>query len=375
MKMKTKKVGMKNWVVLLIVLLLAFSFSFFGYHTYDLFVTDSDAYRANLFDSISQKTSSLLIELNDFPRDEGDDVLYLSRIGGLQDFLNTDGSSDALAQEVSDEFLTFLGVGSAYSQLRYIDENGQERVRVEYDGEKYNSASVGEMVNKRNRYYFDETMKLDFGEVYVSKLDLNIEKDVLENRGSKENPEYVPVIRYGTPVFNDAGEARGIVISNVYADYFLEDIRRQASVGDFSFMMDNDGYYLAHPNRSKEFSFMFGGKYNVFVDYPEYADELLTSFDERILDTEDKVFVLRYIYPTVGTFEAYQGALKIHGDDPEQEYYWVLVSVSEKTHVNSVLSKMEKEMIFSILLAFLVFVAVLVLLIMLRVMNGHKRYS
>ena len=70
-----------------------------------------------------------------------------------------------------------------------------------------------------------------------------------------ENPEYVPVIRYAMPVFSDNGDRKGAVVFNVYADYFLEDIRRLNKEGDTSFLIDNRGYYLAHSNKSKEFSF------------------------------------------------------------------------------------------------------------------------
>ena len=54
-------------------------------------------------------------------------------------------------------------------------------------------------------------MSARLGRVFVSPLDLNIE------RGEIEVP-YKPVIRYATPVFDKENKAKGIVITNVFVN-------------------------------------------------------------------------------------------------------------------------------------------------------------
>ena len=175
-------------------------------------------------------------------------------------------------------------------------------------------------------------MSLDKGEVFVSGLDLNVENEIMENRGTEENPKYVPVIRYATPVFSDKGEPRGIVISNVYADYFLDDIRNFQREGEATFLIANDGYYLAHPEKAKEFAFMFDNKDDNFAkDYPEVADRIMENCSKRRIETDDSIFTYRCIYPMASSFGIYEGSKKFTGDKDND--YWILVTATDKNEV------------------------------------------
>ncbi|MBM4457264.1 MAG: ATP-binding protein [Chloroflexi bacterium] len=54
-----------------------------------------------------------------------------------------------------------------------LDENGNELVRVDWDGQQARLISPDQLQNKADRPYFQETMKLAAGEVYLSPVDLN----------------------------------------------------------------------------------------------------------------------------------------------------------------------------------------------------------
>jgi hypothetical protein len=203
-------------------------------------------------------------------------------------------------------------------------------------------------------------------------LDLNKENDILENRGGESFPEYVPTIRYATPVFDSKSNKRGILIFNVYADYFLEDIRRMSSKGDVSFLVDNKGYYLANPNRSKEFSFMFGEEERFDIDYPEVGGEILNNFDKRFIERGGKIFSFRYLYPTAGTFATYKGAEKIFGENPDNEYYWVLISVSDSSLVNGNIENIKSEFVVSVLFSAMMILLVVVLLLVVLMLDKNK---
>ena len=64
-------------------------------------------------------------------------------------------------------------------------------IRIDFDGKNYEVIKKSELQDKSLRYYFNETMNLDGGEIYVSPLDLNVENEKIENRGTEENPIYV----------------------------------------------------------------------------------------------------------------------------------------------------------------------------------------
>lgn len=294
-------------------------------------------------DSIDQRMDSLFFEINDFPRQAGDDVLFLSKLYNLKMLINEKGNVDGLEQD----FLAFLEENSVYYQLRYINENGDEVVRVDFDEDGKRIIEEDFVQNKQDRYYFKETMMLSKGEVFISRLDLNMENEKIEVREKDGVSNYIPVIRYATPVFDDMGDRRGIVISNVYADYFLEDIRRAQRSEEYVFLVDSSGYYLAHPNRSKEFGFMFNNEAErIQVDYSEVSDELFVSPDERRIRPNGLIFSLRYIYPTISSFEVYRGSEKAMGNNSEDKYYWVLVTVSEKTDVVKELNLANQDYLF-----------------------------
>ena len=99
--------------------------------------------------------------------------------------------------------------------------------------------------------------------------------------------------RHGPDYANNKDEPRGIVISNIRADYFLNDIRNFQRQGEVTFFINNDGYYLTHPDKTKEFAFMFNDKDDNFSkDYPEVASKVMEKCDERRAETDNFIWRL-----------------------------------------------------------------------------------
>ncbi|MCK4650011.1 cache domain-containing protein [Candidatus Pacearchaeota archaeon] len=373
--MKLKRLlNRKRLVVLICVLLLVLA-GYLIFNSYIMYEMTSHSYRAEMVDAMGQRMNLLFLEINDFPRDAGDDILYFGRSEYLRHFINSVGAvREDFKKELERDLVLFLDVNEVYYQSRYIDENGDEIIKAEFDGEKYSIVEEENLQNKKDRYYFKEASMLGPGEIYVSYLDLNMKHGAFENIGTIENPKYISIIRYAMPVFDDFGVNRGIVVLNVYADYFLEDIRRLAKENDISFLIDKNGYYLAHPNKSKEFSFMFDDdEDSILKDYPDASRVILGGFDERIFENEDYIFTFRYIYPTIGTFEMYEGSKKVFGEDSEKEYYWVLVSVSDKSEVNQSVKAVRYRFIVFVLFSILMVALMFVLLLIILAINGSLK--
>ena len=104
----------------------------------------------------------------------GADVLFLADMysyysdteGGLADIL-----------EVWEDFSFREKV---YDQIRYIDAAGDEVIRIDFNDAVCEQTDEKELQNKSGRYYFTDTMALDEGQIFVSKLDLNIENGEIE---------------------------------------------------------------------------------------------------------------------------------------------------------------------------------------------------
>ena len=121
------------------------------------------------------------------------DVLLLASSLQLKDTLQR---NDPQATDyVTHNWTLFADIKQVYDQIRWIDETGMERIRVNWSNQGAYPVPVAELQNKKGRYYFDDTIKLDRGQLSISPLDLNIE------HGQIELP-LKPMIRIGTPIFD-----------------------------------------------------------------------------------------------------------------------------------------------------------------------------
>jgi hypothetical protein len=219
-----------------------------------------------------------------------------------------------------DNFLNFMRGETAYYQLRYIDEFGMEKVKVIFEDDGLKAILREDLQNKSNRDYFIKTMSLQKGEVFISTLDLNVENNALENKGTEENPIYVPVVRYSTPVFNEKNKSVGIIVMNIYADYFLDNVRNLQK--ENIFVINQDGYYLANNNKSKEFGFDFGNNITFFNDFSLNESFLEENKLNEIVKVGDKTYILEYVFPDEFSHETYLASERL-----DYERYWVYVYV------------------------------------------------
>lgn len=150
-----------------------------------------------------------------------------------------DGSSSRLAS-LERSALAFVRSRSGYFQLRFIDAGGRELMHVESGRSGPSITPASELQDKSERSYFDQTLRLASGEVYVSRMDLNVE------RGAIEEP-HRPVVRLATPIDDAAGRRRGIVVLNARGEHFLRAFERNPDEdGVQRMILDSDGYWLQH---------------------------------------------------------------------------------------------------------------------------------
>ncbi|GEM_PF-5681529 len=151
---------------------------------------------------------------------------------------------------VEGDFLSFAKAKKDFDQLRYINKNGMEIIRVNSRNGVTEAVPLDELQNKSNRYYVIEGLKLSQGELYVSPLDLNVE------RGEVENPR-VPMIRFVSPVYKDDKRV-GLIVINYRASQMLEDLESFGTQDQGRFLLLNrEGYFLASPDDDEEWGFMY----------------------------------------------------------------------------------------------------------------------
>ena len=141
-----------------------------------------------------------------------------------------------------------------YDQIRFIDADGDEKIRINIGINGVYSVPEKDLQNKKDRHYFTEAIKLSEESVYVSPLDLNIEK------GKIEIP-YKPMIRLSTPVYDNQGTLQGVIVLNYLADYMLSEFRELAANSQGEIILLNAaGYRMSSPDPDKDWNFMFDEK-------------------------------------------------------------------------------------------------------------------
>lgn len=337
MKKINKKIKLSGILIIVFFVLLVV-LVYLGFNLYSKTVKDL------LIDNLEQEVSFKAKIIDRALIDLGNDVLFLSQVPPIQGIIRArdnkgfdevgDSSYETWVDRLNDLFSYISISKQIYGQFRYIDENGNEMARVDFKNGNAIIISRDDLQNKADRYYFGETIKLNKGEVFISPLDLNVEHGEIKNRGSEENPSYVPVIRYATPVFDDLGNSKGIIIINVYAEFFLREIKEtNKKVGEI-FLINGKGFYLAHSNTKKEFEFMFDKEASFYKDYPEIAENILANAGQNFLETDDLFVSFKYIYPTFRNLEIKKGEEINFQGIPKENHFWVLVIVLPKNEIS-----------------------------------------
>lgn len=199
-------------------------------------------------------------------------------------------------------------------QIRYIDKDGMENVRLDRS-EKNLSYTILENVilqDKKDRYYFQEVSKMGKKNgVWISKIDLNIEN------GKIQTP-YVPTVRLAVPIYQDA-KFEGIVILNIFMKDILNNMT-SSSLFTVS-LIDGNGDFLIGKAEIDGTLYDFSWskyllkKIDLESFAPNYIQQILTSHE---FDSEH--YHSKKISTSVGLNEDITMVLKIKDEKVEELY-------------------------------------------------------
>ena len=251
------------------------------------------------------------------------DLLLLT--GMLEHDLPMFKNWEKASKHVSHDLWMYAAIKNIYDQIRFIDANGMERIRVNYNNGKPAIVSESRFQNKAHRYYFRDAMNLERGDIYVSPFDLNVE------HGQVEQP-WKPMIRFATPVFNDHGDKMGITVLNFLGAKLLGkfELKHAGSPGDVM-LLNADGYWMHAPWPEKQWGFMFpGGEGKIFgKDFPEEWQRIREGKSGQF-ETANGLFTYATVYPMQEVWKSSAGpgeALMSRELQPESDvYHWKIVS-------------------------------------------------
>lgn len=189
------------------------------------------------------------------------DLMVLAENESLGEYLAS--PSRELTGKLEQRYRNFANDRRVYSQVRFIDDDGNEVVRVNTSDDETVIVTEDLLQNKGSRYYFKETIRRNRGEIFVSPLDLNLEN------GKIETP-FNPVLRVGTPVFDRGGSRRGMVMLNYRANLLLERFEGVFPLRDSSSfeILNKEGFWIRGASKDKEWGFMFSEGKTLQQDNP-----------------------------------------------------------------------------------------------------------
>ncbi len=157
-------------------------------------------------------------------------------------------------------FLNSINNNKNFFQLRYLDKNGQEVIRVNRDNKQdiVYVTKNSDLQNKADRYYFKETILNSNKLFWYSKFDLNVENNIIEK-------PYKPTFRVSKNIYYK-GNFYGILIVNIDMSKLDKFIK---SFSNFEIsMIDKEGNYLLSSDDNKQWSRYLNKNYNFKNDYP-----------------------------------------------------------------------------------------------------------
>jgi PAS domain S-box-containing protein len=226
------------------------------------------------------------------------DVTQLAQLLTLQRYIRT-GAEDA-KQLLQTIFVNRVQSWQAFAQIRYIDASGIERIRVDQNNGQTIVVGDAALQNKGDREYFRQTAVLAAGQLYISRIDLNVEN------GAIEQP-WKPMLRMAAPIFSaDTGEQAGIVIINVLAQNLIENLRSGLDDNGVGLMMLTDeGYWITGAPEEKLWGFMFGNDHTLAAENPALWQAALSG-DQPTFWQGNRLYAFSTIKPS--------GSLHLRGD-------------------------------------------------------------
>jgi len=245
---------------------------------------------------LKAKVESLTTGIESFLDNVYDDLFYLRDSSSVYNLYRalaggTEEEIAAAKEALARDFLSLSSNRQIYHQIRFLDVDGNELVRVDHSRDGSKVVPDDKLQNKKGRYYFEDTIALANGGVMISPLDLNREKGIIEK-------PYRPTIRYATPVYDEENNLQGMLILNVLASKFLDRINRSNAFGETQMLVDSKGFYLAHVDPKKVWGSpadLDTGE-NLLKDEPELAAKVVNSRVATTLESGDHLIATAPVF-------------------------------------------------------------------------------
>ncbi len=224
-----------------------------GYYTFN---TTRDILSKKATQSMTATTQVLGQRFSIMGQKVADDARFFAQTSLVHKAADVEQGADLFRKTLADEFRSLLSVRLEYFQVRLISAKryGIELVRADRDGKNVAIIEGRDLQEKQHYPYVYETLKLEKGQAYFSRIFINREKGA--HAGYNQ-----PTLQVATPVVRSDGVTLGVIVINVELNSMFSILKSDLADEYRLYLTNQDGDYLIHPNKSRTFGFDFGRKF------------------------------------------------------------------------------------------------------------------
>jgi len=263
------------------------------------------------------------------------------------------------------QFQAFATQKRIYSTVRVLDKSGLERLRMEYSQGKALAVEPGNFQNKSTRLYFQDAIGLRAGELYISPMDLNVQRDEIEI-------PFKPALRFATPIVDQNGENQGVIVLNYLAGQLIQHFDEMlVSSGRHVALLNEQGYWLHSHNKGREWGFMLDKDWVYSKTRPDEWRQISARNKGQFMNKKG-LFTFSSIYPlellnknSNENFDFTNRVAHQYGN-PKKSFWKIVSEISRQSMQQDVLARVFGRLIFASILALILGLITITLLARLR---------
>ncbi|WP_435626670.1 response regulator [Candidatus Ferrigenium straubiae] len=196
-------------------------------------------------------------------------VTYLAANPGLAAAAEQKTSTNM--ENLRRDFVLFSMSHPIYYQTSWINGNGMEMLRINNIDGQISITDQNKLENKRDRHYFQKSIGLGPGQIYVSQLYPEIaDEEILAHR--------LPVISIATPVFDARARRHGVLVVTVAVKEYQALVGAYRSIASsYNMLLDGDGYWLMGDNPDDKLEAMFNRSGTLATSFPAAWEKIVSA--------------------------------------------------------------------------------------------------
>ena len=251
------------------------------------------------------------------------DLLYLSREHLFERVIR---EGDAAAEAaLTEEWLAFSRSKAIYDKIRWMDESGRERIRINYASAGPQAVPAEALQDRSLRYFFLDTLHLQPMEIYMSPLDLNVEGEQIER-------PHRPTLRFGTPMFDSEGRRHGILMLNYSGNsLFAHMTQTLPESAQRLWLLNADGYWLHSVCAEDCWGFMLDRPdLTLAARQPTVWARILAQSSGQFV-TDEGLWSFDTVYPLLEGQKTSSGSTRLFSPSQHvhasRQYFWKVVTL------------------------------------------------